>query len=144
MRAYFDTAVVVAAVVAGHPHYNQAEPALDAAQTKKIQAHISAHGVAECFSVLTKTPFTPRVSPSEAWHLLAENVLPYFEIVGLSAKDYRDTVEQCSRNGWSGGRIYDVLHLRSARKATCERIFTFNVRHFQQLAPDLSDRIAAP
>jgi hypothetical protein len=43
-----------------------------------------------------------------------------------------------------GGRIYDALHLRRARQAACDRVYTFNVRHFQQLAPDLAGRIGAP
>ena len=49
-----------------------------------------------------------------------------------------------AESGWIGERIYDALHLRCAKKAACDRIYTFNVRPFQQLAPDLADRIGAP
>jgi hypothetical protein len=31
-----------------------------------------------------------------------------------------------------------------ARKAQCSRIYTINVSHFQQIAPDLAGRIMAP
>jgi len=45
---------------------------------------------------------------------------------------------------WTGGRIYDAIHIQIARKAKCDRIYTFDVRHFRSIAPDLSDRIMAP
>ena len=144
MKVYFDTAVVVAACVAGHPHYNRAVEALRSVQAKKSEAFISAHGLAECFSVLTRTPFIPPIFPNDAWQFLADNVLQRFEIVTLSAKEYQDAIQRCSQNGWAGGRVYDVLHLDSAKKATCDRIYTFNVRHFQQLAPDLRGLIGSP
>ena len=44
----------------------------------------------------------------------------------LTPEMYRDAIESCARN------------------AACDRIYTLNVRHFQQLAPDLADRIGAP
>jgi hypothetical protein len=57
---------------------------------------------------------------------------------------YRDTIEFCANHGWIGGRIYDALHLSCARQPACDRVYTCNVRHFQQLAPDLAGRIGAP
>jgi hypothetical protein len=80
----------------------------------------------------------------EAWKLLSMNVLPYFQIVTLTPEMYRETIQECADRGWIGGRTYDALHLCCAKKAACDRIYTFNVRHFQQLGPDLADRIGAP
>jgi hypothetical protein len=40
-----------------------------------MEAHISSHGLAEFYAVLTRTPFTPPIYPSEAWQLLTENIL---------------------------------------------------------------------
>jgi hypothetical protein len=57
---------------------------------------------------------------------------------------YRDTIESCANHGWIGKRPYDALHLSCARQAACDRVYTFHVRHFQQLAPDLAGRIGAP
>jgi hypothetical protein len=45
---------------------------------------------------------------------------------------------------WRGGRIYDALHPRCAHKAGADWIYTFNVRHFQQMAPELEGKICAP
>jgi predicted nucleic acid-binding protein len=144
VKVYFDTAVVVAACVAGHPHYHRAVEALRSVHAKKTEGFISAHGLAECFSVLTRTPFIPPIFPNDAWQFLADNILHAFEIVTLSANEYQDAIQRCSQIGWAGGRVYDVLHLDSARKAACDRIYTFNVRHFQQLAPELRGLIGSP
>jgi hypothetical protein len=57
---------------------------------------------------------------------------------------YRYTIESLASHGWIGGRIYDALDLSCARQAACDRVYTFCVRHFQQLAPDLAGRIGAP
>jgi predicted nucleic acid-binding protein len=144
VKTYFDTTVLVAASVADHPHHAQALAALRAAHGKKKEAHTSGHGLAEYYAVLTRTPFTPPIYPSEAWQLLAENILPCFEIVTLSAKEYKETIRSCAQRGWSGGRVYDALHVRCAQKAACARIYTLNVRHFQQLAPEFADCISTP
>ena len=144
MKAYLDTAVLVAASVSDHTHHSQALALLQKVRAKKISGYISGHGLSEVYAVLTRTPFTPPVYPVEAWKLLSENILPYFQIVILTPKMYVETIQECASKGWIGGKICDALHLRSARKATCDRIYTFNVRHFQQLAPDLSARIGAP
>lgn len=144
MKAYLDTAVLVAASVSDHPHHRQSLATLQLIRKKSIAGYTSGHALSEAYAVLTRTPFTPPVYPLEAWNLLAANILPYFEIISMTPKMYRDTIESCANHGWIGGRIYDSLHLCCAREAACDRIYTFNVRHFQQLAPDLSDRIGAP
>jgi predicted nucleic acid-binding protein len=144
MRVYFDTAVLVAASVGGHPHHSQSVLALESVMKKRFEGHVSGHGLSEVYAVLTRTPFSPAIYPEEAWKLLHANILPYFEIVTITPQMYRETIRECAENGWMGGRVYDALHLRCARKSDCERIFTFNVRHFQQLAPDLTQRIGAP
>ncbi len=144
MKTYFDTTVLVAACIANHPHHGPAVMALRDVVEKKRQGYASAHGLAEFFAVLTKAPFTPPIFPSEAWKLLSENILKNFEVVDLNAKEYREAIRSCAENGWAGGRVYDVLHIHSAQKASCDRILTFNVRHFQQLAPEWRERVASP
>jgi predicted nucleic acid-binding protein len=39
---------------------------------------------------------------------------------------------------------YDALHLRCAEKAGVDRIYTFNARHFEQLAPQFSGKCVVP
>jgi len=46
--------------------------------------------------------------------------------------------------GFVSGRVHDLAHLRAAEKVSCDRIYTFDVRGFQALAPNLSRRIVTP
>jgi predicted nucleic acid-binding protein len=144
VNVYFDTPLLVAAYIAHHPHHRQSLQALDQISSGSIRGVISAHGLAESFSVLTRAPFIPRIRPHDAWLYLANDVLSVFELVSLTATEYREVVESCSQNGWPGGRVYDALHVRAARKSNCERIYTFNLKHFHEVAPDLRDIILSP
>jgi len=144
VRAYFDTTVLVAASVAGHPQHAQSLSTLLAVHGKTATGCASGHGLSELYAILTRAPFTPAIYPLEAWKIISANILPNFEIITLTPGMYRDTIESCANHGWIGGRIYDALHLSCARKGGCNRIYTLNVRHFQQLAPDLADRVGAP
>jgi predicted nucleic acid-binding protein len=49
-----------------------------------------------------------------------------------------------ANDGITGGAVYDALQLACARKIAAERIYTFNVRHFERIAPALASRIVAP
>jgi predicted nucleic acid-binding protein len=144
VKVYFDTTVLVASSVVQHVHFSPADAAFEAVKAKKFLSYISAHGTAEFYSVMTRTPFNPRVFPHEAWEILFEEILPHFEIVDLSSHEYQEALRHCSQRNWTGGRIFDLLHIFSAKKAACDRIYTFNVGHFRQLAPELSDNISAP
>ena len=144
MKVYVDTAVLVAASVADHPHHAQSARLLESVHGGKADGYVSGHGLSEVHAVLTRTPFTPPIYPAEAWQLLQENVLSCFKIVDISAEMYRRTIQECAVHGWTGGRVYDALHLACARESGCKRIYTLNVRHFQQLAPDLEQYIGTP
>jgi predicted nucleic acid-binding protein len=143
VKAYFDTTLFVAAYIARHPHYTRSLRVLDEVRAGTIQGAVSAHGLAESFSVLTRAPFFPLIRPHDAW-LYLSNELELFELVSLTAAEYREVVETCSQNGWSGGRVYDALHIKAAKKSGCERIYTFNLKHFHQVAPDLQKMIVSP
>jgi len=106
---------------------------------------MSAHGLTEFYSVLTRTPFQPMLHPSEVWRLIEGVLLPHLELVTLTGKEYSDLVRSCAEAGWRGGRIHDAVQLRCAVKAKCDRVYTFNVKDFRALAgPELAALIAAP
>jgi predicted nucleic acid-binding protein len=145
VKAYLDTNVLVAASVQEHQHHVPAFDLVKAVKEGAFQGCISTHGLAEFYSVLTRAPFTPRVHPAEAGRFLDDNVLPYFELAALSADDYKTVLRYCTNAGLIGGVVFDALHLHSAQKAGCDRVYTFNVKDFRDLAPSgLSDKISAP
>lgn len=144
VKVYVDTNVVVADAVETHIHNSNAAELFRQIKLHKWVPVISTHGISEIYAILTGTPFQRRISPSEAWQILQENVLTKFEVEPLSRHDYIKMIKDCAAQGWTSGSIYDALHIAIARKAHCSRIYTFNVKHFRQLAPDLHDRIMAP
>lgn len=144
MNVYLDTNVVVARLVNGHVHQVNAISLFEQVQSRRWTPVISAHGLAEIYSVLTRTPYRPRITPAEAWQMIEDNVLPRFEIETLNRSEYSHVIRDFAAQGWTGGLIHDALHIATARKAQCSRIYTFDVTHFRQLAPDLLDRILAP
>jgi predicted nucleic acid-binding protein len=144
MKVYCDTSVLVAASVSAHPHHAQSIALLRQASAGKLEGVISAHGTAEFYAVLTRAPLIPPVYPSEAWRLLTENILPHFHVATLSAVQYESVLRQAAEKGWTGGLVYDALHLAAATSNGCKRIYTFNLRHFLQIAPQWSDVICSP
>ena len=141
---FCDTSVLVAGCVRLHPHFNRARPVLEAAFSKKGEYLISAHSLAEMYTVLTRLPVQPKIVPMEAKLIIETNILPCFRRVAVTSKMYEKAILRCSELGLSSGVVYDALLLECARSAEADRIYTFNTRDFQRLAPDLVSRIGAP
>ncbi len=113
--------------------------------SRKESAALSAHGLAELYSVLTRAPSPLLITALECWRMIEAGLLPYLELVSLTANEYKQVVEECSKSGLVGGRVYDMIHIRAARKAGCTRLYTFNVKHFREIAPqDMRDLITSP
>ena len=99
--------------------------------------------MAEVYNTLTAMPPALRLAPRDAV-LAMETFLQRLTPVTLTADEYMDTLRHTANLGHSGGMIYDALLLACARKVQAERIYTWNVKHFQTVAPDLADRIMTP
>ncbi len=145
MNLYFDSSVLVAAAIRDHPHN---PPALDVLNRLVDGGHrgfVSAHGLTEVYSVLTRAPFKPPVYPSEALRIIENQILQYLELVSLDPQEYIGVLRRTAEAGWIGGRIHDVVHLECARKAACDRVYTFKLSDFRKIATDdLVDRISSP
>ena len=144
MRLFFDTSVLVSLAVAHHPHHALAYAAFHQITTSRHEGFVSAHGLAETFSALTRLPITPMVHPSEAYRFVSETIVGRCQVVCLVEKDYLATLETAARAGLRGGTLYDALQVRCAEKVRSDRIYTFNLSHFLHLAPHLGNRIMRP
>ena len=144
MRAFYDTSVLVASLVAAHPHHAAAMEAARGVLSGKHEGLVCAHGLAETYAVLTTLPIRPRISPDAARRLVVENILGRFETVALTAREYERLLEGLADEGISGGATYDAIQCACARKARATRVYTFNVAHFRRVAPDLASRVVAP
>jgi predicted nucleic acid-binding protein len=133
MKAFFDTSVLVGAFYGDHPRHAACLGLLVDASKK---THFCAvHSVAELYAVMTRLPVRPRITPEQGL-LFVENVRDHLSVITLTAAEYIDTVADAARRGLGGGRIYDLLILRCALKASPEQVFTLNRPEFMRLAPD--------
>jgi hypothetical protein len=106
---------------------------------------MSVHSIAEVYASLTRLPVLPRIHPLEAVRIITDNILAHFEVVPIGKEDYVEALNTVGNGGWSGAKIYDALLLRGAARCTVERIYTFNLGDFKQLAPtSLKAIICAP
>jgi len=144
MKALLDTSVLVSAHLPPHPYYRDASRWLSAATQGSFGLVVSAHSLAETYSVLTRIPATPRITPAAAWQLLVENVLPCATLVGLTGDAYTELLQQAAVDGLAGGVIYDVIIAKAAEIAGVDCLLTLNVRHFERVWPAGAGRIASP
>jgi predicted nucleic acid-binding protein len=92
---------------------------------------------------MTALPVKPPI-PSEQAFLFVQEVHTRLTLVSLEEAEYFETVQKAAEFGFTSGRIYDALLLRSAVKCQAQTIYTWNLKHFRTIAPELSSIIRTP
>ena len=141
MKAFFDTSVLIAAFWNGHPDHEASVKLLGAANKKDCACAL--HTLAEVYAVMTVLPVKPMIPPEQVM-LFVQEVRDRFTLVTLDEAAYYVTLEQAAERGLASGRIYDALLLRCAAKVKAQTIYTWNLKHFQAIAPDLAARLRTP
>jgi len=141
LKFFLDTSVLIAASDAEHPHHEASIQYLESAET--LTTCCAEHSLAEVYGVLSRLPGGKRVRPEMA-SALAAQIAQRMTVVLLTGEDYLATIATCADAGLAGGKIYDAMLLMCARKIDAEWIVTWNLRHFQEIAPDLKRRIVEP
>ncbi len=124
MKALLDTSVLIAAMLPDHPAHAAASAWLAAAKQGAIAFIVSAHSLAEVYAVLTRLPRVPRITPTEAYRLIDENVLSCATVVSLSANDYENLIDKLAQEGVSGGAAYDAVIAKAADLAQVDHLVT--------------------
>jgi predicted nucleic acid-binding protein len=88
-------------------------------------------------------PLKPQIPPDHAL-LLVQEILVRLSPISLDKEEYLATIQKTAGRGITGGKIYDALLLACAAKSQAQVIYTWNLKHFPSIAPDLADRIQAP
>lgn len=141
MKCFFDTSVLVPVFDETHRHH---EASLDAfARTKKGTGFCGGHSLAEFYAAATRLPGRNRFSGDQIM-LCFEEIRERLTIVTLTADEYHDAVNTAAADGILGGLIYDMLLARCAVKAGAEILYTWNLKHFEQLGPEVSRRVRTP
>jgi predicted nucleic acid-binding protein len=141
LREFFDTSVLIAAFWHGHPHH-EASIKLFGAATKK-RAACGVHTLAEVYAAMTVLPVKPMIPPEQAV-LFVEEIPKRLTVVSLNDDEYFETIQKTAELGFASGRIYDALLLRCAAKVKAQTIYTWNLKHFRAVAPELAGRMRTP
>ncbi len=136
MRSYLlDTNCLVAIVCSWHEHHQATRREVERRGAAGERLVLSAHSLAEAFSVLTRLPEPYRLSPKDAFALIDANWAET-ELVALTGSDYRFTLRNCRDLSIGGGATYDALIAACARKARVATLVTWNVGHFERFFDD--------
>lgn len=139
---FCDTSVLVAALYEPHVQHAASRAVVEGLAPR--QGACALHSLAECYAVLTRLPGSAATpGPADVRAALAL-VRAALRVISLTAADYESVLTDLASRGLVGGLVYDALILRCAVRARADLIYTWNVRHFQQLAPGLSEQIRAP
>ena len=141
MKALFDTSVLVASVLEADHRHEASHKLLR--QFAPHEASCAAHSLAELYAALTGIKPPNRIRPDIA-ELLLEHFKNSLHCISLTADEVLQTIHRTAALKLPGGIIYDALILACARKVQAEQIYTWNVKHFQMVAPDLAERIVTP
>jgi len=138
---FFDTSVLVAAILEEHEHHERSFSAF--ATATPSSACCAAHNLAEVYATLTRYPGKQRLSPDQA--LLAIEVFENrLAIVALEPREYLAALRKFAIHGITGGTIYDGLIAACAMKARASVLYTWNTGHFMTLGDDVARRVRTP
>jgi len=141
MRVFYDTPVLVAAILEDHEHHDPSFAAFSSANTRSSSC--GAHNIAEVYVTLTKYPGKQRLSEQQA--LLAISAIEHrLKIVALDAVEYVASIRRFANIGITGGTIYDGLIAASALKAKADVLYTWNVSHFLLLGDEVARKVRTP
>ncbi len=141
MKWFFDSSVLVPALLPDHVHHARSFAAFAVATPKN--AGCAAHTLAEVYSTLSKYPGKERIS-SEYAALLIEQLEEKLSLVWLDGDEYRAAIRRMATMGIVGGAVYDWLIAACALKAGTRHLYTWNVRHFDMLGPEIQKVVSLP
>jgi predicted nucleic acid-binding protein len=140
VRAFFDTSVLVGFASEDHPTHRAS---YECVTRNTRNAAISVHSLAETYSTLTGMRGARRFSPDEAI-LFLEGFESWFEVIELGTSEYLSTIEACGSLGITGAAVYDALIGKCAIKAGASVLYTWNVKDFVRLGPEVAGLVRTP
>jgi len=144
LKTLLDSSVLIAGMLGLHSDHRRARIWLEKAKNGEIEAIVSAHSLAEVYSVLTRMPRPLQVSTAVALQLIERNILNYTKVIALTADDYRDLIRHLSQAGIAGGAVYDGIIANVAAKEQVDQIVTLNAKDFHRVYPSLAANVIVP
>lgn len=141
MKRFFDTSVLVAAVIADHPRHAPSLAALAAA--RQTTDGCAARGLAEMYAVLTRVSGPYRFSGPEALLMVAE-VPRRLSVTELNAPAHLRALERAAAAGFAGSVIFDFLIACCAEQSRAAAIYTWNTGDFARFAAAVAIPVRTP
>lgn len=141
MRRFFDTSVLVAAVLEEHEHHERSFSVLSAANPSSD--FCGAHNLAETYATLTRYPGKQRLS-AEQGLLALRTIENRLTIAALDTREYLAAIRRFGAIGVIGGTIYDGLIAACALKVRADVLYTWNVGHFMLLGDEIAQKARTP
>jgi len=138
---FFDTNLVIAATVYEHPRHAASNARLS--QLAAGNGVCSTHTLAEAYTNLTRHSKGYGRNPADVLHVL-EYIQQAFTLITLTPREMIITIGGVTKLGLRGPSVYDALLMACARKVDAVAIYTWNVKHLREVAPDLASRIREP
>lgn len=134
MKALIDTSVWVASMIATQASHQAAKELVRKVRRGELDAVVSAHTLAEVYSVLTRLPPKQRLSAQQTWQFIQQNILDVAAVVALTAQEYKTLIEYLADQNLVGGITYDAVIATVATKAQVDEIITTNEKDFSRLS----------
>jgi predicted nucleic acid-binding protein len=132
---------MVAAFWGDHVHHDSSLQIF--AKMSRETGACAVHSLAEIYATMTALPVRPLLAPEQVF-LFVEQIPERLTTIALQHAEYLSTIRDLADRRLASGRVYDALVLACARKCRAETIYTWNLKHFRQLAPGVAGSIRTP
>jgi predicted nucleic acid-binding protein len=141
VKWFFDTSALYPVFIDDHVHHETSLAAYLRAEPS--QAACAAHSLAELYATLTSMPGPNRLSADQVL-LALDDIRERFTVIALDAEEYRSAIGDAAAEEILGGTVYDALLARCALKSKAEVIYTWNLKHFRRVGPEVATRTRTP
>jgi predicted nucleic acid-binding protein len=141
VKWFFDSSVLVPALLPDHEHHARSFAAFAAASPK--HAGCASHSLAEVYATLTRYPGKQRLS-AESADLLVQEIEHRLTLLSLDGNEYGAAIRRIAKMGIVGGAVYDGVVAECALKARANCLYTWNVRHFNLLGAEIQNIVTMP
>jgi predicted nucleic acid-binding protein len=139
VRLLFDTNILIAGSVPGHPNREGCLPLLQEVVSRVTEGYISTHSLSEYYRYMTGKA-QPQLSPKNTEKAIRQ-LLINFTAVSLDEGDYLAVFARMRIQSLHGAIVYDAIIAQAALKAEVDYIVTLNTYDFKRLGADVASLV---
>jgi len=140
VKWFFDTSALYPVFIDDHAHHEASLAAYLRADPS--QGACAAHSLAEVYATLTAMPGPNRLSTDQVL-LVLDDIRERLTIIGLDPDEYRIAIGDAAAEEIIG-TVCDALIARCALKSKAAVIYTWNLKHFRRVGPEVARRARTP